>query len=160
MSVLSFSPNGGSRSCASHDLVRPFTLILFINSPKASSMMCTIHGMLFHKAGHSIPVASSVNCSSWVIVEFFEALSVTIPSKRLSLNWKCWRTSFVYMASPAQVCWPLTNCPQLAFVTGKEDVINLTERKLLFTKCQISIQIVRNEWCYGQFIYWCPPIQS
>jgi len=53
------------------------------------------------------------------------------------------------MASLATVCWPLTYYRQLAFVIGKEVVINLIERKLHFTQCPISIHIVSNDRRYG-----------
>jgi len=67
MSVLLFSPNCWSPSWASHDLVCPFTLRLLMNAPKASWMMCAIHGMRFRTACYSIPEASSVDCSFRVI---------------------------------------------------------------------------------------------
>jgi hypothetical protein len=64
------------------------------------------------------------------------------------------------MASFATVCWPLTYYRQLAFVIGKEVVINLIERRLHITQCPISIHIVRNDRRYGQFIRGRPPVQS
>jgi hypothetical protein len=32
--------------------------------------------------------------------------------------------------------------------------------ELNFTQCPISIHIVSNDWCYGQFVCWCPSVQS
>jgi hypothetical protein len=38
-----------------------------MNAPKASYMTLAMHGMWFFNAGHSIPEASSIDCSSHVI---------------------------------------------------------------------------------------------
>jgi hypothetical protein len=116
--------------------------------------------MWLRKAGHSIPEASSVDCSSRVIELFDEALSVVIRCKQPSVRSKQSRTSFKCIAYLAPVCWPLTYYHHLAFVIGKELVINLIERKLHFTQCPISIDTVRNDRRYGQFIRGCPPVQS
>jgi len=51
-----------------------------MNAAKASWIMYTIYGMWIRKAGHSIPDASSFHCSSGVIEQFDEPLSVVIPS--------------------------------------------------------------------------------
>jgi hypothetical protein len=158
MSVLSFSPNCSSHSCASYDLVGPFTPRRLMNAPKASWMMCDIHGMWFSKAGNSIAEASSVDCSSQVIKRFDEVLSFVIPSKWPSVCSKRSRSSLKCMASLALVCWTLTYCPQLAWVIGKEVVINLIKRKLHFTQCPILIHLVSNDQRYGQFIRWCQPV--
>ena len=66
MSVLSFSPNCWSSSCATQDLVLPFTPGLLMNAHKPSCLMCTMHGMWFLNAGQLIPEASSVYFSSRV----------------------------------------------------------------------------------------------
>ena len=108
MSVLAFPPNCWSHSWASYNLVRPLTLRLFTNIPKASWMACAMHGMWCLIAGHTIPEASRVDCSSRVIKWFEEALSVVILSKRPSVSSIRSRTSFQCMASLATVCWPLT----------------------------------------------------
>jgi len=134
MSTLSFSPDCGLRSWASQGLVRPSTLILLMNAPKANCMMCAMQGMWFLNGGHSIPEASSVDCSSRVIEWFEEALSVVIPSKRLSVSSKPSRTSFKCMASRAPVCWLLTYHPWLAIKTWEEQAINHIEREMNLTQ--------------------------
>jgi hypothetical protein len=130
-------------------LVWPFTPKLLMNAPNASWVTCAIHGMWLCKAGHSIPEGSSDDCSSWVIEQFDEALSVVMASKRPLVSSKLSRTSFKCMASLAPVCWPLTYDCQLAFVIGKEVVINLIERKLHITQCPNLFHIVSNDWRYG-----------
>ena len=115
MSMLSFSPNCWSRAWASHDFMRPFTLSLLMNAPKASCMTCALHGMWFLNGGHSIPEDSRVDCSSQVIEKFEEALWVVIPSKWQSVSSKWSRSSLKCTASAAPVCWPLTYHPWLAF---------------------------------------------
>jgi len=82
-----------------------------MNAPKASCMMCAIHGIWFLNAGHSIPEASSVDCSSRNIESLEEALSVVITSKWPSVSSKQSRTSFQCTASLAPVCWPVTDHP-------------------------------------------------
>jgi len=149
VSMLSLSPNCWSRSWASRDLLRPFTLCLLMNAPKASCMMCAMQGMWFLNAGHSISEASSVDCSSCVIELFEEALSLVIPSKWLSVSSKRSSTSFKCTAGLAPVCWPLTNHRWLACETGTEQAMNLIERELNFTQCPISIYIVSNNRRYG-----------
>jgi hypothetical protein len=59
-----------------------------MNAPKASCMMCAMYDMCFLTAGHWIPDALSGDCSSRVIEQFEEALSVVIPSKWLSVSSK------------------------------------------------------------------------
>jgi len=108
MSMLSFSPNCWLRWWASQDFLWPLTLRMLMNSPKASCMTCAMHCMWFLNAGHSIPEASSVDCSSRVMEYFWEALSVIIPRKRQSVISNQLSTSFKCMASLAPVCWPLT----------------------------------------------------
>ena len=63
MSMHSFSPNCWSRSWVSQDLLKPFTLRLLMNSPKANCMTCAMYGMWFLNEGHSIAEASRVDCS-------------------------------------------------------------------------------------------------
>jgi len=67
MSMLSFSPNGWSRSWASEDLVWPFTPRLLTNTPQASWMTCAMHDMWFVNAGHTILEASKVNCNMGIM---------------------------------------------------------------------------------------------
>ena len=108
MSTLSFSPNCWSRWWASEDLVRHFTPRLLMNAPRASWMVRAMHGMWFLKAGNWIADASSVDCSSRVIEQCEEAVSVVIPSKQPSVSSKRSNTSFKCTASLAPVCWPFT----------------------------------------------------
>ena len=110
-SMLSFSPNCWSCSWASEDLGRPFTPRLLMNALKASCMTCAMHGMWFLSAGHLIPEASSVDCSSRVIEWFEPALSVVIPSNRPSVSSKQTSTSIKCTACLAPGCWPLTYHP-------------------------------------------------
>jgi hypothetical protein len=56
------------------------------------------------------------------------------------------------MAGLAPLSWPLTNHPDLAFETGKEEAINLHESNLLFNQCTISIHIVSNDQHYGECV--------
>jgi hypothetical protein len=84
--------------------------------------------MWFLNAGHSIPQASSIDCSSCVIKEFEEALSVIIRSIELPVSAKRSRMSFKCTASVAPICWPLTYDPKLAFIMGQQQAINLFER--------------------------------
>jgi len=160
LSMLSFSPNCWSCSWASQDLVRPFTPRLLMNAPEASCMMCAMHDMWFLNAGHSIPESTSVDCSSRVIELFEEVLSVVIPSKQPSVSSNRSRTSFKCAASLCPVCWPLTYHHELAFEMGKEQAINLIGSKLYFTQCLISIHLVSSDWRYGEFVSWCPSVQS
>jgi len=67
MSMLSFSSNCWLRSRASQDLVRPLTPRRLMNAPESSCMTCAMWRIWFLNAGHSIPEASSVDCSSRVI---------------------------------------------------------------------------------------------
>ena len=81
ISMLSCSPNCLLHSWASQVLEKLFTPRLLMNAPNASWLTCAIHGMWFHNPGHRILEAWSIDCSSQVIEEFDEALSVAIPSK-------------------------------------------------------------------------------
>jgi len=148
MSTLSFSANCWSRSWASQDLVRPLSSRLLSNAPEASCMTCAMQGMWFLNPGHSIPEASSVDCSSRVLGWFEEAVSVVIPNKPPSVSSKQSRMSFKCSASLAPVCWLLTYHPYLASERWKEQVINLIEHGLNFTQCPISIDIVCNDRRY------------
>jgi hypothetical protein len=96
-------------------------------------------------AGHSIPEASTVECSSPAIESFEEALSAVIPSQQGSVSAKRLSTSFKCTASLVPVCWPVTYHPELAFETGIEQAINIIEMELNFTQCPISIHIVSND---------------
>jgi len=158
MSVLSFSPDCWSCSWAFHAILRPFITRLLINALKRSWMPCDIHGMWFRKGDHSIPQTSSVFCSSWVMERFYEALSVVNPNKRPSVRLKFSSTSFKCMACLAPVWWPLTYYPQLAWVIGKEVVINIIESELHFTQWPILIPIGSNNRFSGQCICSSAPI--
>jgi len=149
ISMLSFSPNCWLHSWASNDLVQSFTLKLLMYAPKAGCMTYAMHGISFLNAGHSIPEASCVDCSSRVIKYFNEALSVIIPSKSPLVSSKWSSTSFKCTANLAPVCWPLTYRPQLAFERGKEQAINLIKSQLNFTQCPIPIHIQSNDQGYG-----------
>ena len=111
MSMLWFSPNCRSRSWASQDLVWHFTPKLLMNAPTASFVMGAMHSMWFLNAGHSILVASKVDCSSRLIQWFEEALALQTPSKRPSETSKSSIMRFICMASLAPVCLPLTYHP-------------------------------------------------
>jgi len=111
LSVLSSSPNCWSRSWASQHLAQPLTPRLLMISSKAICMTCIIHGMWFIKAGPGMAEDLSFDCCSRVIEEFEEALSVVIPSKRLSVSSNQSTTSFTCTASLAPMCWPLTYHP-------------------------------------------------
>jgi len=145
ISMLSFSPNCWSRSCASQDLVAPCTPRLLMNAPNASCMTCAMHVMWFHKAGHWIAEASRADCSSSVIEYFEEESLVSIPSTRLSASSKRSSTPFKCKASLAPVCWHLTYHPELAFEMGKGLGINVIEHELNFTQCPISILVVTKD---------------
>jgi len=127
MSIRSFSPQCWACSRASQDLVQPFTPKLLINALKASCMTCTMQSMWFLNAGHSIPEASSVDCSSCIIEWFEVASSVVIPSKWQSVSSEWYSTFFKCMAILAALCWLLTYHPWFAFETGTEQAINLIE---------------------------------
>jgi len=111
MSMVSFSPNCCSCSCASHDLVRPPTRTQHKNAPIAGCMMCAMYGMWFLNAGNSIPETSRLNCSSRVLESFDEALSVWIQIKRPSVSLTRSRTSSKCTANLVPVCWSLTYHP-------------------------------------------------
>jgi len=133
MSMLSFSPTCWLRSWAYQDMVWLVTLRLLMNAPKASWMTCAIQGIWFLNAGHTMWKATRVDCSSWVIEKFEEALSVVFASKwpSVSSKWSC--TSFNWMASLAPVCWHLTYHPKVAFQIGKALAINLIQSELYFS---------------------------
>jgi len=111
LSMLSFSPKCWSRSWAFQDCVWPWTPRLLTNAPNASWLTCAIHRMWLLNAGHSIPEAWSVDCSSQVIEMMDKVVSVVIPSKRPLLSSKRSRTSSKCMLNLALVCWPLTFDP-------------------------------------------------
>jgi len=149
MSTLSFSPKCGSHSWASQHLVRPFALRQLMNAPKAGCMTCAMHDRWFPNAGHTIPEASSVDCSSWIIECFEEALSIVTPRNRPSVSSTRSSMSFKCTASLAPSCWPLTYHHYLAFETWNKQAINLIERELNFMQCPIPIHIVKNIRSYG-----------
>jgi len=80
-------------------------------APNARCMLCAMHGMWFLNAGHSIPEASSGDCSSRVIMLFEEALSVVIPSTQPAVSLKQSSTFFKCTGCHAPVCWPLRYHP-------------------------------------------------
>jgi len=55
MAMVLFTLHCCSWSWASQYLVRPFTHSVLPNAAISSWTLCTMHGMLFHQAGHSIP---------------------------------------------------------------------------------------------------------
>jgi len=83
MSMLSFSSKCWLRSWASQDLAQPFPQRVLMNAPWASCMTRAMHGVWFLNAGHSIPKASRVDCSSQVSQWFKWMLLVIIPR-----NWR------------------------------------------------------------------------
>jgi len=160
MTILSFSPNCSLHSWASQDCARPFTLPLLLNPPKPSCMMCPIHGMWFFNAGHLMPEGSRVDCSSWVIEQFEEALPEVIPSKRPSVGWQRSRTTLKCTACLAPVCYPLTYHPKFGFGVGPELEIKLIDSELYFSQCPIMLHIICNDGDDGKFVSWGPPVQS
>jgi hypothetical protein len=156
ISMLSFSPICWSCSLVTHDLLRHYTPWLRMNAPTASGMTCTVHGMWFLNAGHSILESSSVDYSLQVIELFQEVWSVVIPSKQPSVSSKQSSMPFKCTASLPSVCLPLTYHPVLAFETRIEQAMNLIESKLYFRQCMILILIVISDRRYGQFVGWCP----
>jgi len=160
MSMLSLSPNFWSCSRASQYLGQPFTPRLLKNAPKDSCMTFAVHGMWFLNAGHSIPESSRVACSSRVIELSGEALLVQIGSKRPSVSSNRLKTFLKCAASIAPVWLPSTCHPELASETGKEQTINHIGTELYFMQCTISQYIVSNAWWQGEFISWCPSVQS
>jgi len=160
MSMLWLPWNCWSSSWASEELARPFTSRLLINPSKASYMTRPMHGMWFLNAGHSIPEAPRVDCSSQVIEWFEEALSVVIHSKRWSICYRQSLTSVTHMASLAAVCRPLTYHPEVAFKKVKAEAINLIESELYFSQCPMLIPIVTNDWCYDYFGHQWPQVKS
>jgi len=67
MSMVSFSSNYWSCSLACQDLMQCFTPKLLMNAPTASCMLCAMCGIWSVNAGHSIPDASSIDCSACVV---------------------------------------------------------------------------------------------
>jgi len=49
------------------------------------------------------------------------------------------------MISIAPVCWPVAYYLELAFETGKEQVISVIETDLFFMQCSILIHIRSND---------------
>jgi len=104
MSMHSFCPNCWSHSWASQNLVRPSTPRLLMNAPNATCTTCAMHTMWFLNAGHSISVASWVDCRLSVMKWFEEALTVVIPSERPSVRSKQSSMFLKYTANLAPVC--------------------------------------------------------
>jgi len=100
-----------SSSWASQELVWPFTPRLLTNAPKASCIMCAMHGMWFFNASYSIPEASIVDCSSSVTEWFEDALSVVMSSKQPLVSSKQSSRSINCTVSQAPVCSRLTDDP-------------------------------------------------